>query len=111
MKDHERRQKELQQLQAFVAKVGKPEKLGKVLIDKTRKIQNAILGLQERLQGIEEQLHSLEQLIENVPHASVVVNHKLFPNSFVSIGDLPFSSRDELNKTTLKIKGKVIIHE
>ena len=110
-KDHERHQKELQQLQAFVAKVGKPEKLGKVLIDKTRKIQNAILGLQERLQGIEEQLHSLEQLIENVPHASVVVNRKLFPNSFVSIGDLPFSSRDELNKTTLKIKGKVIIHE
>lgn len=109
--DQQRRQRELQQLQAFIDKVGQPEKLGKVLIDKTRKIQNAILGLQERLQNIEAQLHSLEQLIADIPNASVVVHRKLFPNSLVSIGDLPFSSRDELNKTTLKIKGKVIIHE
>lgn len=109
--DQQLRSKELEQLQAFMAKIGKPESLSKELINKTRKIQNAILGLQERLQNIEAQQQNLTQLLQNVPQAQVIIHQKLFPNGLVTIGDLPFQSRDELNKTTLRIKGKTIAAE
>ncbi|WP_423897656.1 FapA family protein [Candidatus Pelagadaptatus aseana] len=112
--ERERRQKELTQLQSFMDKVsasGKKENLGKVLIDKTRKIDAAVKRLNNQLEILEQQLQSLEDLLQNASQATIKINKKLFPNSQISINDIPYINNDERNQTTLAVKGKQVTDE
>jgi uncharacterized protein (DUF342 family) len=111
--ERERRQKELDQLQSFMEKVAgnKQENLGKVLINKTRKIEAAVKRLSAQLETLNQEWESITELVENADSATITIHKKMFPNSLITINDIAYHNNDERNQTTLTIKDDKVTHE
>ncbi|MDT7040942.1 FapA family protein [Candidatus Nitronereus thalassa] len=78
---------EAEQLAAVHAKIqqGDPILLGKIPLDKSQKIQNTILAIQEKMARTQNLLTALEPEIELQKKATIEVTKTIYPNTIMTI--------------------------
>ena len=88
-KEHTVRLNEIVQLEKILEKVEQSDSavLGKISVDKTTKIANTIVAINEKMATIQQQLQALEPEIELQKKATIKVTRTIYPNAMLTIND------------------------
>jgi len=80
---------EKEQLEKILEKVEQSHSavLGKMSVDKTTKIANTIVAINEKMATIQQQLRALEPEIELQKKATIKVTRTIYPNAVLTIND------------------------
>jgi uncharacterized protein (DUF342 family) len=81
------RSQEITQLENILQKTqqGDPVALGKMPLDKTQKIQNTIVTINEKMKRTQDLLHALEPELELQKNAAIEVTRTIYPNAVMTI--------------------------
>ncbi|MEC4672819.1 MAG: FapA family protein [Nitrospirota bacterium] len=81
------RSQEVAQLETILEKTQKsdPVVLGKMPVDKSEKIRNTIVAINEKMAGTQDLLHALEPEIELQKKAAIEVTKTIYPNAGMTI--------------------------
>ena len=86
------------------------DQIGKIIIDKARKVVLAMKAIQTRLKELEAEKSDLEPRLEIASNAFVQVNKKLYPNTHITINDVLHLQEFERYKSIIRMEdGKVVI--
>lgn len=101
--EYERRNNELQQLKTILEKIppGSDTVIGRVQLDKSRKIRNTILALEKQVSTLQQKIMQLEESRETHGHYKVHVSGVVFPNVSVTICGKVWHCEEELKQLTL----------
>jgi uncharacterized protein (DUF342 family) len=105
------RLKELGMLKSLLEKIkatGTPETVGRVTLNKARKINAAVQDLSIRLNSIDSELKRIEPVIEKALQARIIVNQKIFPNSTLYINDVYFKAEKISSKKTFYTEDEIL---
>lgn len=100
-KEVAKRTKEATQLDQILSKIkqaGNPDVLGKLQLDKARKISNTVRAIYETVKGLNKQLQDVDVKIEQHKGDRVTVVKALYPNTTIEINGA-------IKKITSNIKG------
>lgn len=107
-----KRLKELDQLNQILTKIkqaGTPATLGKLQLDKARKISNTINAISEKNDDLSKKLLHLDTLIERHKGAKVDVVKAIFPNTVIDINGTIKTITTDMRGCSLVLRGKEII--
>ncbi len=100
-KEVAKRTKEATQLDQILRKIkqaGNPDVLGKLQLDKARKISNTVTAIYETIKGLNKQLQEVDAKMEQHKDDRVIVVRAVYPNSTIEINGA-------IKKITSNIKG------
>ena len=107
-----RRQREQEQLALILKKIQnqeKPTSIGKVTLDKARKIENTVKLLQERVNAMRERLEELEAQLIPANKLVVRITNRIFPNVLITILGQPWSCEETRRHCEIKLQGEKIV--
>jgi len=107
-----RRQREEEQLANILKKIQdqeKPTNIGKVTLDKARKIENTVKLLQERVNAMKGRLGELEAQLIPTNELAVRITNRIFPNVLITILGQPWSCEETRRHCEIKLQGEKIV--
>ncbi|MFL0796739.1 MAG: FapA family protein [Cellvibrionaceae bacterium] len=110
----ERRENEAKQLTTIFQRIkeqNKTEKVGRVTLDKAKKLHNTINHLNELIEKLRTDVALLDTEIISAQSAIIQVNRKLYPNTMIELNDKNYHCKKERNKVTIKIDDDALTFE
>ena len=110
----ERRLKEEKQLEQILDTIksrGSPDKVGKVLLKKARKVLRALESIEAEIKLIKQRLTDLIPRITRAEAASITVMATIYPNTVFDLNQITNTVKEEKQKSTLKIINETIHFE
>ncbi|MCG8315810.1 MAG: FapA family protein, partial [Pseudomonadales bacterium] len=107
------RQKEADQLQVILDKVGQQKnvKLGKVVLDKTQRISNTIKAIREKVAELKAKMSEINAVLPQHKAAHVVIGKKIYPNASLTINGASTTFREEQRADTWRASGDKLIRD
>jgi uncharacterized protein len=104
---------EAEQLSAIHTKLqqGDPVLLGKIPLDKSQKIQNTIMAIQEKMARTQDLLNALEPEIELQKKAAIEVTKTIYPNTIMTINGTAKLYSEKTAGATLIQLGNTLIEQ
>ncbi|MCG8672578.1 MAG: FapA family protein [Pseudomonadales bacterium] len=105
------RQNEATQLGGILEKLegNNALKLGKISVDKTKRIKNTIAAIQDTIKQIQQRMIEIESELQPQKNASVLVSKKIYPNAIVNINGTVRVFNNEGRGDTWRVKGKQLL--
>lgn len=93
----EARRQEANQLQAIYDKISQkdPGMLGKVSVDKTKRIANTIAAIRETIQSKQQALQALVEAMDKHRNAMLIIGKRIYPNTLIIINGARKRFHDE----------------
>lgn len=88
---------------------GLPTKVGKITLDKERKIENTIVMLQQKIEELKGQLNSFRSQVNISDNLHVSVSGRIYPNVQVSINGLSWSCETMRTRVVLKQSDDAVV--
>ncbi len=107
------RSHEAEQLASILAKTqeGDPVLLGKIPLDKSQKIQNTIVAIQEKMGRTQDLLNALEPEIELQKMAAIEVTTTIYPNTIMTINGTAKHFADKFGGATWVQLGDTLVEQ
>ena len=104
---------EKEQLQKILKKVEQSHSgvLGKLSMDKTTKIENTIVTINEKMSRIQQQLQALEPEIELQKKATIKVTRTIYPNAVLTINDTTKRFSTQMSGSTWVDSGAELVEQ
>ena len=107
--DMQARQTEVDQLKAVLARLKGPEKLGKVSVDKTQRIENTINAIEGVVSELNAKLREVSDQMPAQAGVKVVVTKRLYPNTTLTINGVSQRFRNEMRADSWHQVGEKLI--
>ncbi|WP_158224719.1 DUF342 domain-containing protein [Agaribacterium haliotis] len=101
----ERRVAESQQLGQILEKYRQsdtPTLVGKLTVDKARKIEETFLAIQKIIEDYDAHIHALQALVPDADKLYIDVQHRIYPNVSICINDACQEIERELSKVRIE---------